>query len=398
MNRSKLLCVAYVSALLAAGCSQTGPAASGNGGSSEGGSSGSGGETASGGKTGSGGSGSGGDEATGGSESSGGVGAGGSVGSGGTSGGTGGKASGGATGSGGVAAGGSGSGGAQAGGVVGAGGTAKGGAVGSGGAAAGGAAAGGAAAGGAGSGGVTGSGGSTAGLAETVVPDLAKGFYWEGTCAGNYDPGSKNCWFYDQSTSCPASGINREITQKVGGESGKKYTVTIELRGVVGTRCYKGGTRASNAAAKEDDYNNWWYVGGSYANPTGWWNTYELKVTPATGDADQYYFNGSDNDGGNFCEREASYLVGYTASFKVVGGGSMTFKIHDQNCKAMQNCGKSTTSSDPCQPRTVDVAPMSLQPPSTSPAAPSNQPPKNQSGKTYYPQWMWIVAKSVTAA
>jgi hypothetical protein len=231
-----------------------------------------------------------------------------------------------------------------------------------------------------------------------VVPDLAKGFYWEGTCAGNYDPGNKNCWFYDQSTACPSNGINREVTQKVGGEAGKKYTVQIELRGVVGTRCYKGGTRASNAAVKEDDYNNWWYAGGSYANPTGWWNTYELKVSPATGDADQYYFNGSDADGGNYCEREATYLVGYTATFKVVGGGTLTFKIHDQNCKAMQNCGKSITSSDPCQPRTVDVSPMSLQPPSSSPAATANQPPKNASSKTYYPQWMWIVAKSVTAS
>ena len=50
-----------------------------------------------------------------------------------------------------------------------------------------------------------------------------------------------------------------------GGEAGKKYTVNIEVRGVAGTRCYTGGTRASTAAAKEDDYNNWWYIGGQYA-------------------------------------------------------------------------------------------------------------------------------------
>ena len=107
---------------------------------------------------------------------------------------------------------------------------------------------------------------------------------------------------------------------------------------------------------------------------------------------DVYYFNGSDNDGGGYCEREATYLVGYTASFKVVGGGTMTFKIHDQNCKAIQNCGKTIVKTDPCQPRSnVDLSGMSVQPPATSPAA--KQPPKNDN---WYPQWMWIVATSVT--
>jgi len=243
-----------------------------------------------------------------------------------------------------------------------------------------------------GTGGATGAGGSTGNLAETIVPDLAKGFYWEGTCGGTITVDGHNCPMTGSGSTCPADGINRETPFKVGGESGKKYTVTIEVRGVAGTRCYKGGTRASTAAAKEDDYNNWWYIGGTYANATGWWNTYELKVTPSTGDADQYYFNGSDNDGGGYCEREASYMVGYTASFKVVGGGTMTFKIHDQNCKAIQNCGKSIVKTDPCQPRTnIDLSKMSVQPPSTSPAA--KQPPKND---TWYPQWMWIVASLVT--
>jgi hypothetical protein len=184
---------------------------------------------------------------------------------------------------------------------------------------------------------------------------------------------------------------------KVGGESGKKYTVTIDVRGVTGTRCYTGGTPASTAAIKEDDYNNWWYAGGTPYNATGWWNTYELHVSPSTGDPsnDVYYFNNSSNtatDGGD-CEREASYLVGYTASFKVMGGGTLQFRIHDNNCKAIQNCGKVTDKSAPCSPRTVDLSKMSVQPPSSSPAA--KQPPMDG---TWYPQWMWIVATSVTAS
>jgi hypothetical protein len=293
---------------------------------------------------------------------------------------------------GGLAAGGSAAGGSAGGGTTipaGSGGaTPKGGAVGSGGAASGGAV---------GSGGA-GAGGSSGTLsAADVVPDLAAGFYWEGTCAGNFDPGGHNCWMYDKSTTCPASGVDRDSTVSVKGTAGQSYTVNIEVRGVIGTRCYQGGTRASTAAAKENDYNNWWYVGGTPYNSTGWWNTYELHVTPSTGDAskDVYYFNASDNGGGSFCEREATYLAKYTASFKVVGGGSLTFRIHDNNCKGQQNCGSNTDANSTCAPRTVDLAGMTPQPPTTSPA--SKQPPSNVFSKTYYPQWMWIAATSVTS-
>jgi hypothetical protein len=399
MTRIQLLLgTVCVGALVGLGCSQTGPTQStGSGGSSSGGTSGgSGGESSSGGDKGSGGSGSGG-EATGGSESSGGVGAGGAAtggsqegGAGGasSSGGAGGKSSGGSSGSGngGAAAGGSGAGGAQSsGGVTAAGGTVNGGTTGSGGTAT----------GGAGSGGVTGSGGSSAALTPAdLVPDLAKGFYWEGSCMGNFDPGGHNCWMYDKSTTCPSSGVDRDSTISVKGTSGQKYTVNVEVRGVIGTRCYQGGTRASTAAAKENDYNNWWYVGGTPYNSTGWWNTYELHVSPSTGDAskDVYYFNAADNGGGSFCEREATYLVKYTASFKVVGGGSLLFRIHDNNCKAQQNCGSDTNANSACAPRTVDLVGMSPQPPSTF-----KQPPSNAFSKTYYPQWMWITATSVTS-
>jgi len=392
--------------LLTANCQQSGPGgseASGGSGGTTTGAGGTGGTNDSGGSGGSGGtSGSGGSTSSGGTTTS----SGGSSGEGGGAGGTdengGSSGNGGDTGSGGARTGGSttarggsggttpaggttGSGGANAGGTT----TARGGTTGSGGAANTGGTT-------ASTGGTTGSGGSTGSLADTVVPDLAKGFYWEGSCKGSISVTGKNCPMLD-SGSCPSNGQNRDVTFKVGGEASKKYSVTIEVRGVAGTRCYKGGTRASSAAPKEDDYNNWWYIGGSYANPTGWWNTYELQVTPATGDADVYYFNASDVEGGNYCEREASYLVGYSATFKVVGGGSLRFRIHDQNCKALQNCGKDIDPNSACVPRKVDLASMPVQPPTSSPAAAANQPPKNQLEKTYYPQWMWVVAKSVTA-
>jgi hypothetical protein len=230
------------------------------------------------------------------------------------------------------------------------------------------------------------------------VPDLV-GFYWEGTCVGTRDPGGHNCPL-DDKTPCPSTGSYdqqgtiRDKVFNVKGTTGQKYTVNFELRGVMGTRCYTGGTRASTAAPNESGTNNWWYVGGTQYN-NSWWNTYELHVSPSTGDAskDVYYFNGSDNPGGSFCEREASYLVKYTASFKVLGGGTLTFRLHDSNCQAQQNCGSDTNGSATCAPRNVDLAGMSPQPPASF-----SQPPTNVIGaKSYKPQWVWITATSVTS-
>ncbi|HYP76278.1 MAG TPA: hypothetical protein VER12_09995, partial [Polyangiaceae bacterium] len=242
----------------------------------------------------------------------------------------------------------------------------------------------------AGAGGAAAGSGGAALTAKDIVPDL-NGYYWEGTCAGSIAVEGHNCPMSDTSSSCPTNGINREKTIPVKGVTGQLYTINIEVRGVIGTRCYTGGTRASTASLNESGNNNWWYAGGSYANPTGWWNTYELHVSPSTGSAagDVYYFNGSGVQGGNDCEREATYLVNYKASFQAKGGGTLTFKIHDQNCKGQQNCGSNPDPNSACSPRTVDLTGMAASPPSGF-----MQPPANS---TYKPQWMLIAVTSVTS-
>jgi hypothetical protein len=246
-----------------------------------------------------------------------------------------------------------------------------------------------------GTGGVVGTGGTSTPITPAaLVPNLAAGFYWEATCAGTITVDGHNCPLTGTGSTCPAGGRDMDTSFNVGGELGKKYTVNIEVRGVVGTRCYTGGAPAATDALQPDGNNNWWYGGGTPYNPTGWWNTYELHVSPSTGDAsnDVYYFNSSSNtpSAGGDCEREASYLVKYTASFSVMGRGSLLFRIHDNNCKAIQNCGSATDKTAPCAARTVDLTGMSPQPTAPSPAA--TQPPKDD---TWYPQWMWITVTSV---
>ena len=397
MNRAVLMGAICTGLVLGANCSQQGPGtSSGSGGSSGGATTSPGGSGGSGGTQSAGGtSANGGTTSAGGTQSAGGTtGAGGTTSAGGTTG-NGGANSGGATGNGGAtkadaaATGGTSAGGTTGNGGAGAGGTtAKGGTTGS----TGGAPASGGAQGTGGtvatggttsSGGAPGSGGAagSGGSLLDVVPDLATGFYWEPSCQGNFDPGGHNCWTYAGGTNCPAAGNDLDKTLSVKGTSGQKYTVTIEVRGVIGTRCYQGGTPASTAAIQDTGTNNWWYAGGTPYNASGWWNTYELHVSPTTGDAskDVYYFNSSSQTltSGGDCEREASYLAKYTASFKVMGGGSMLFRVHDNNCKGQQNCGSNTDQNSTCAPRKVDLSGMVPQPPSTSPAATANQPPKN---------------------
>jgi hypothetical protein len=136
--------------------------------------------------------------------------------------------------------------------------------------------------------------------------------------------------------------------------------------------------------------NNTWYVGGQQANDSIW-NTYELHISPPVPGAANVYFLNSFPSNPNWCEKEASYQVGYTASFQVLGGGTMTFTIHDSNCMAQQNCGPADTSPTCDAARTIDLSGM-------SPAATFTQPPTNSiGGTTYYPQWLYFDVKSVTS-
>jgi hypothetical protein len=248
------------------------------------------------------------------------------------------------------------------------------------------------------SGGTTGSAGSTGTLSPAdIVPDL-DGFYYEGTCSGNVSVSGKNCPMYDNgATTCSttgswdARGTIRNKVLNVKGETGKTYTINFEVRGVAGTRCYTGGKAASTTTPSTTGPNNTWYVGGKQANDSIW-NTYELHVAPAvTGEANVYYLNAFPASP-DWCQKEATYQIGYTASFKVQGGGTLTFTIHDSNCQAQQNCGTNEGATTCDSPRSnIDLSGM-------SPAATFKQPPTNTVGsKTFYPQWLYFDVKSVTS-
>jgi hypothetical protein len=229
-----------------------------------------------------------------------------------------------------------------------------------------------------------------------LIPDL-DGFYWEGTCVGNRDAGGKNCPLDDNGASCPSGtsydtrGTIRDTQIKFNGTPGQKYIVEIEVRGVAGTRCYTGGMRSVSTPPNPDGVNNTWYAGGVQTGDS-WWNTYELHVEapPVDGEPNVYYLNAFTENDQNWCQKEATYQVGYVAQFAVMGDSTIRLRVHDSNCQAQQNCGSDETSQTCNAPRTVDLTGM-------SPAATFAQPPTNQAGgRNYYPQWLYFDVRSIT--
>jgi hypothetical protein len=87
-------------------------------------------------------------------------------------------------------------------------------------------------------------------------------------------------------------------------------------------------------------------------------------------------------------QRHETFIMKYTTSFPVVGGGSILARIHDSNCAGQQNCGGVDLQTTCATPRTVSLVGMDPQPPASF-----VQPPITN---TYHPQWLFFDVKSVT--
>jgi hypothetical protein len=127
----------------------------------------------------------------------------------------------------------------------------------------------------------------------------------------------------------------------------------------------------------------------------------ELRVAPkVTGQPNQttntgydIYFTNSFQNTQGFCEKEATYETRFTASFPVMGGGTITPVVHDSNCRTLANCGavEQQMSCNTAASRVIDMSGVS--------PAPTNftQPRQGSAnGSTYQIQWLWIDVTSVT--
>jgi hypothetical protein len=257
-----------------------------------------------------------------------------------------------------------------------------------------------------GTGGMTGAGGAGTGGAMLNINDIIPGFdgfYWEASPSGNTALSGTNYPFGPAAGGCPqgatwaTTGYINNKTMAVKGTTGQQYTVNFNVRGVVGTRCYTGGTPGGMplpaATPNPSGPNSTWYVGGTQFNDSIW-NTMEIHVAPAVPNAANVYYANYFPNTSNWCQKEASYETRFSASFPVIGGGNLTFTIHDSNCRTLANCGQveNQATCDTSAARIIDMS-------GVNPAPTNFTQPRTVSlgGTTYYVQWVWFDVTSVTS-
>ena len=256
----------------------------------------------------------------------------------------------------------------------------------------------------AGTGGAPGTGGGALDI-NTIVPGL-DGFYWEVTPSGNTALSGTNYPFGSPGGGCPTAAswdttgyINTRPAFNVKGTTGQKYTINVNVRGVVGTRCYTGGTPGSTAMG----------VGTGRTTPGTPEGAVQRQHLEHHGDSRRaeghrtanqantgydIYFANSFQNNSNWCQKEATYEARYNASFPVMGGGTITPSFTIRTAGRWRTAGPSRISR---------AATRTLRASSTCPGStrrPTNfTQPRTAAlgGSTYYVQWVWIDVTSMTS-
>ena len=175
-----------------------------------------------------------------------------------------------------------------------------------------------------------------------------------------YSNQNQDCITNVPGTSCPTpkpngTGLDYEEqglvvneTFQVGGTPGKMYNATIQVNGISEGKYYENGTRAAGNTdppnAQSDKGTNTWYTGGS-AIYFEYYNVYSIRVQDTAGkELQHYYLNSFPKTGNVQYEDHWTFAISYTASFPVMGGGTIVYHASDINCHAIDNCGSATTS------------------------------------------------------
>ena len=233
-----------------------------------------------------------------------------------------------------------------------------------------------------GSGGAT--GGTGGGATGTSIAGTFDGFLFLAPCNGGASSG------YDCANSgCQGGTVTKMSTFQVGGTPGTVYNMTFRVRGVVEGYRYNGGTRDSGTTLQmQTTAGNDLFHRGGMQQATGAsgsdYNTMQLDVTPAvTGEPNRYFFNSIPVPPGDASASHLTFIIDFTKTIKITGGGTLTFASFDSNCRLVMNC--ETSSTNMCM-RHWSVASVS----SAMPAPPATfmQPYSNGSGQ--WGQWMHI--------
>lgn len=131
-------------------------------------------------------------------------------------------------------------------------------------------------------------------------------------------------------TKDPATNDKFTDERKFGGEPGKRYKVTLRVRGVVEPMMYKDGKQ-------EGDY---FYIGGAPNNAT--YNIYKLTVSAP---ASHFFFNRQDKVGHRI------FTIDYTTTIEIEGGATLTLHGNGQNGRMIINFDKLVVPDVPPAPQ-----------------------------------------------
>ena len=121
----------------------------------------------------------------------------------------------------------------------------------------------------------------------------------------------------------PAKTDQFTAEKNFGGQKGKKYKVTLRIRGVVEPMMYKGGEQVGE----------YFYIGGEKNNAT--YNVYQISVAEPK---QHYFLNRQDKVGHQI------FTIDYTQTIEIAGGSAITFHGNGQNGRLISNFKKLTVA------------------------------------------------------
>ena len=133
-----------------------------------------------------------------------------------------------------------------------------------------------------------------------------------------------------RATSDPATNDKFTDVKTFGGEAGKRYKVTLRVRGVVEPMMYKDGQQVGE----------YFYVGGAPNNTT--YNIYQLSVSAPES---HFFFNRQDKVGHRI------FTIDYTATIEIEGGATLTLHGDGQNGRMITNFAKLVVPEVPPAPQ-----------------------------------------------
>jgi hypothetical protein len=162
----------------------------------------------------------------------------------------------------------------------------------------------------------------------------------------------------NQSGPFEMQGLTQTESFTLGGTSGTMYNLTFTVNGVAEAKYYMGGTRdaGNGVVALSPGGDDTFYQGGSPV-AVEHYNIYKMVVKKPDGSELQHYYLNSFPQTTTAYENHQTFLIHYTKTIPVVGGGSIDLYVSDSNCRAVDNCGPGVYAGTCTASRNVPAEP-----------------------------------------